>query len=70
MRMVMMIDNMVMMIHHLDYRHHYDVMITIIIGIISAFLVTKTLQWLMSFFSVSQLPQGFKLLAATKPRVE
>ena len=44
MRMVMMIDNMVRMIHHLDYRHHYDVMITIIIGIISAILVSKTLQ--------------------------
>ena len=40
MRMVMMIDNMVMMIHHLD---HHDVMITIIIGTISAILVTETL---------------------------
>ena len=43
MRMVMMIDNMVMKIHHLSYHHHHDVIITIIIGIISAILVRETI---------------------------
>ena len=43
MRMVMMIDNMVVKIHHLSYRHHHDVIITIIIGIISAILVRETM---------------------------